>query len=587
MSKTSRNELLAPATKSFYKVREFSTIKELLNQTCELYGERNAFEIKLRDSSKLITFNEYIDDINALGTALLSMGYKGKHLAISANNRYEWCLSYMAIINGIGVAVPIDKELLFPDINGILNTSDSELIFCDKHLLKVLERENMNPDIKIVCFDYEEDTDGILSFSKLLAKGKEMLKAGETEYLDAVIDPDKMCSLLFTSGTTGTAKGVMLCHRNFCFEVKSAMSIVKIYPEDTGISMLPLHHTYESTIILFFAPYCGAKVTFCEGFKYVLKNMKEFSPSIFVAVPLILETVHRRLMQKIKAKPHGEFLFKFGSKVCKVAGMVGIDLRKIFFKEIQEAFGGNMRLIICGAAPIRPEILRDFEAFGIQILFGYGLTECAPLAVMNNDKLHLAESVGLALPGTQAKIIDPDPQTGAGELCVKGQMVMLGYYNNPEATAEVIDEDGFFHTGDLAKLDDKGRVYISGRIKNVIVTENGKNIYPEELEYHLSLNPLVNEVMVYAEESDKGETLVKCSIFPDDEALQEHFGRKDYSDDELQTLFAGVVKEVNHKLPSYKHIRGFKLRKAEFVKSASKKILRFKDENFTDGTGNN
>ena len=586
MNKTNKNELLAPATKSFYKVREFSTIKELLNQTCELYGERNAFEIKLKDSSKLITFNEYISDINALGTALLSMGYKGKHLAISANNRYEWCLSYMAIINGIGVAVPIDKELLFPDINGILNTSDSELIFCDKHLLKVLERDKMNPDIKIVCFDYEEDEDGILSFSKLVAKGRELLAAGNKEYLNAEIDPDKLCSLLFTSGTTGTAKGVMLCHRNFCFEVKAAMSVLKIYPEDTGISLLPLHHTYESTIILFFAPYCGAKVTFCDGFKYVLKNMKEFSPSIFVAVPLILETVHRRLMQRIKAKPHGEFLFKFGSKVCKIAGKVGIDLRKVFFKEIQDAFGGNMRLIICGAAPIRPEILRDFEAFGIQILFGYGLTECVPLAVMNNDKLHLAESVGHALPGTQAKIIDPDPQTGCGELCVKGQMVMLGYYNNPEATAEVIDEEGFLHTGDLAKLDDKGRVYISGRIKNVIVTENGKNIYPEELEYHLSLNPLVNEVMVYAEENEKGETLVKCSIFPDDESLKEHFGESEYTDDDLQSLFADVVKEVNHKLPAYKHIRGFKLRKSEFLKSASKKILRFKDENFTDGSNN-
>lgn len=586
MNKANRNEVLAPATKSLYKVREFSTIKELLQQTVELYGERNAFEIKLKNSTKFITFNEYVNEINALGTALLSMGYRGKHLAVSANNRYEWCLSYMAIINGVGVAVPIDKELLFPDINGILETSESSLIFCDKHLLKVLEREKMNPEIKIVCFDYEEDEDGILSFSKLVAKGKELLAQGKNDYIYAEIDPDKMCSLLFTSGTTGAAKGVMLCHRNFCFEVKSAMSVLKIYPEDTGISMLPLHHTYESTIILFFAPYCGAKVTFCDGFKYVLKNMKEFSPSIFVAVPLILETVHRRLMQRIKAKPHGEFLFKFGSKVCKVAGKVGIDLRKVFFKEIQDAFGGNMRLIICGAAPIRPEILRDFEAFGIQILFGYGLTECAPLAVMNNDKLHLAESVGLALPGTQAKIVDPDPQTGCGELCVKGQMVMLGYYNNPEATAEVIDEEGFLHTGDLAKLDDKGRVYISGRIKNVIVTENGKNIYPEELEYHLSLNPLVNEVLVYAETNEKGETLVKCSIFPDDEALAEHFGEKEYTDDDLQQLFAAVVKEVNEKLPHYKHIRGFKLRKAEFLKSASKKILRFKDENFTDGTGN-
>ena len=226
MANTKRNEILAPVTKSFYKVREFSTIKELLRQTEELYGERNAFELKLKESSRFITYKEYCSEINALGTALLSMGCKGKHLAISANNRYEWCLSYMAIINGVGVAVPIDKELLFPDINGILETSDSKLIFCDKNLLKVLERDKMNPDITIVCFDYEEDEDGILSFSKLVEKGRELVAAGEKSYINADIDPDKMCSLLFTSGTTGAAKGVMLCHRNFCFEVKSAMSVL-------------------------------------------------------------------------------------------------------------------------------------------------------------------------------------------------------------------------------------------------------------------------------------------------------------------------------------------------------------------------
>lgn len=584
MGKARKSEIYAPPTKTFYKVREFNDLKELMRQTKELHGERNAFEIKKRGKSGMqyITYNEYCDEIDALGTALISMGYKGKHLAICSDNCYEWCLSYMAIVNGVGVVVPIDKELLFPDLNGIFEKSETKLLFCDEKLLKILERDKMDPEIQIVCFDYDEDKDGILAFRGLVEKGKQLLRKGNKSYLEAEIDPDAMCSLLFTSGTTGAAKGVMLCHRNFCFEVKSAMGVVKIEPEDCGISMLPLHHTYESTIILFFAPYCGAKVTFCDGFKYVLKNMKEFTPSVFVAVPLILETVHRRLMQKIKAKPHGEFLFKFGSKICKIASKFGVDLRSVFFKEIQEAFGGKMRLIICGAAPIRPEILRDFDAFGIQILFGYGLTECAPLAVMNNDKLHLAESVGLALPGTQAKIIDPDPQTHSGELCVKGDMVMLGYYNNPEETAKAIDEDGFLHTGDLAKIDEKGRIYISGRIKNVIVTDNGKNIYPEELEYHLSLNPLVNEVMVYADANSKGETFVKCSIFPDAEALEE-IGKADCSDEELRGIFSAVIKEVNQKLPHYKHIRDFQLRKTEFLKSASKKILRFKEENFTSG----
>ena len=290
-----------------------------------------------------------------------------------------------------------------------------------------------------------------------------------------------MCSLLFTSGTTGMSKGVMLCHRNFCYEVMSAMGVIKITPDDCGISMLPLHHTYESTIILFFAPYCGAKVTFCDGFKYVLKNMKEFNPSVFVAVPLLLETVHRRLMKAIKNKPHGETLFKVGKVLVKAAAKIGIDLKKVFFKEIIDTFGGNMRLIICGAAPINPQILKDFEAFGIQIIFGYGLTECAPLAIINHDKLHMAESVGVPIPGSEAKILNPDPDTGVGEICVRGGMVMLGYYNNPEETAKVIDEEGWFHTGDLGYVDKEGHYFISGRSKNVIVTSNGKISIPKSL----------------------------------------------------------------------------------------------------------
>ena len=352
------------------------------------------------------------------------------------------------------------------------------------------------------------------------------------------------------------------------------MSVLKIYPEDTGISLLPLHHTYESTIILFFAPYCGCKVTFCDGFKYVLKNMKDFSPSIFVAVPLILETVHRRLMQRIKAKPHGEFLFKFGSKVCKIAGKVGIDLRKVFFKEIQDAFGGNMRLIICGAAPIRPEILRDFEAFGIQILFGYGLTECAPLAVMNNDKLHLAESVGLALPGTQAKIIDPDPQTGSGELCVKGPMVMLGYYKNEEATNAVFDYDGWFHTGDLARVDKDGFYYICGRSKNVIVTSNGKNVYPEELEALLMKEAAVKECMVVESKDDKDNVVVKARIFPDVQTLSQENGNRILSEKEINAFVNEAVRRVNDQVVSYKAIKAVEIMEKEFEKTTTAKIKR-------------
>ncbi len=566
-------------TKPFYEVRQLRDLRDLITQSVDLFGERPAFEVKdFNNNHYNISYNEYYEQINALGTALIDMGLKNEKIAVSADNCYEWCLSYMATVLGVGVIVPIDKELLFDDINDILNIADVKLFFCDKKIYKKLDarKDELKKDLQIVHIRQKKE-DGMTVIEDLLERGRKLLAEGDKRFLEAEIDPDAMCSLLFTSGTTGMSKGVMLCHRNFCFEVMSAMSVVKIKPEDCGISLLPLHHTFESSIILFFAPYCGAKVTFCDGFKYVLKNMKEFNPSVFVAVPLLLETVHRRLMKAIKAKPHGETLFKLGKVLVKAGKKVGLDLKNVFFKEIIDTFGGNMRLIICGAAPINPQILKDFDAIGIQIIFGYGLTECAPLAIINHDRLHLAESVGEPIPGSEAKIINADPVTGVGEICVKGDMVMLGYYNNPEETEKVIDKDGFFHTGDLGYVDKKGRYYISGRSKNVIVTSNGKNIYPEELEYHLAEDILVGECLVLADKNKKGEDIVGARIYPNFEELKEQTGKeaKDFSDRELYDIYEKTVNTVNEKLPAYKKILNFKIRRTEFAKTTTQKIKRF------------
>lgn len=566
--------------KQFYPVREIRDLRDMLNQSEKLYADRPAFEVKTKSGEHYeISYKRYCEEIKALGTALVDMGLKDEKIAVGGDNCYEWCLSYMATVTGVGVIVPVDKELLFDDINQILNVSDVKLFFCDKKIARKLNerKDELKKDLTIVMMHTQKE-EGVLHIDDLVEKGKDLLKSGDTRFLDAEIDPNAMCSLLFTSGTTGMSKGVMLCHRNFCYEVMAAMGIIKIYPEDCGISMLPLHHTYESTIILFFAAYCGAKVTFCEGFKYVLKNMKEFSPSVFVAVPLLLETVHRRLMKAIKAKPHGETLFKIGKVVVKAASKVGIDLKKVFFKEIIDTFGGSMRLIICGAAPINPQILKDFEAFGIQIIFGYGLTECAPLAMLNHDRLHLAESVGEIIPGSEAKILNPD-ESGVGEICVRGDMVMLGYYQNPEETAKVIDEEGWFHTGDLGYVDKKGCYYISGRCKNVIVTSNGKNIYPEELEYHLGTDIRVGESLVLADTNKKGETIVAARIFPNFEELKERYGKdeKDFTDEELHDIFKEVVDSINAKLPPFKAIVDFKIRRTEFVKTTTSKIMRHKN----------
>ena len=568
-------------TKPLYKVRPFSDLRELMDMSKELFGERYAFEVK-RDNGEhyFITYNDYRTEIDALGTALFDMGLAGARIAVAGDNCYEWMLSYISTVVGGGVIVPTDKELGADDICSILVKANVRLLFCDEKILNKISAHK--PDgITLVCFKQKEDADGVLSFDKLVQKGRRLLAAGRTDYQNAPIDPEKMCTLLFTSGTTGTSKGVMLCQRNFCQDVLHTMEVVKIDPEDVGLSMLPLHHTYENTIMLFCAPYSGAKVTFCESFKYALRNMKEFSPSVFVSVPLILETVHRRLLKAIKEKPHGEMKFKVGKALCKAGAKIHIDLKKVFFKEIQDAFGGNMRLIICGGAPIDPQILRDFDAFGIQILFGYGLTECSPLVIINNDRLHLAESIGEPLPGVEAKIDNPN-EMGIGEICVRGPMVMLGYYENEEATREVIDEDGFFHTGDLGRVDSKNHFYISGRSKNVIVTDNGKNIFPEELEYRLGLNEVVADSLVYGGTDKKGKLAVMAKIFPNYAEIKTKLGKEDVTDEEVESVIREAVDKTNRAVPNFKRITQFTIRKTEFIKTTTAKIQRFRKENLQD-----
>ena len=570
-------------TKPFYKVRPFSDLRELMDMSAKLFGERYAFEVKRENGEHyFITYNEYRNEINALGTALFEMGLSRSRIAIAAANCYEWCLSYMTVVCGGGVIVPTDRELGAEDIYGILKKAEVKLLFCDSKILEKIDKEQLS-GVTLVCFKQKEDENGVLSFDALLRKGRRLLSGGKKDYLQAEIDPEALSTLLFTSGTTGTAKGVMLCQRNFCQDVLHTMEVVHIDPEDCGLSMLPLHHTYESTIILFCAPYCGAKVTFCEGFKYALRNMKEFNPTVFVSVPLILETVHRRLLKAIKDKPHGETKFKIGKALCKAGSKVGLDLKEVFFKEIQEAFGGHMRLIICGAAPIDPQILHDFDAFGIQILFGYGLTECSPLVIINNDRLHLAESIGEPLPGVEAKIDNPNEQ-GVGEICVRGPMVMMGYYQNAEATREVIDDEGFFHTGDLGRVDAKNHFYICGRSKNVIVTENGKNIFPEELEYHLSRFPVVSDSLVYGGEDRKGKLSVMAHIHPNYAEIREKLGKEDVTDEEVTEVIQQVVEQTNRAVPHFKRITRFTIRKKEFIKTTTAKIMRFRKENMeTEG----
>lgn len=558
----------------FYEVRDFSTIREMLDQSFELFADRSAFEVKKGDEHYNISYTEYRDQLNALCDALLNMGYYRKKIGVVSDNRYKYALTYMTAICSGNIIVPIDKELMTDDIHGILEAAGCEILFVDKKHKDKIDYDRLG-DIPVYCFDPLEDSEnphGIKSFTELHNRGRELISQGKRLWEEIETDVDALCVLLFTSGTTGVSKGVMLCQRNFIFEVKAAMGVIKIYPEDCGISLLPIHHTFESSIILFFAPYCGAKVTFCEGFKFVLKNMKEFNPSVFVAVPLVLETVHKRILRKIREQKHGEAKFRIGLKLCKAGNRLHLNLSKYIFKEIIDTFGGNMRMIICGGAAVDPQVLDDFNTFGIQIIYGYGLTECAPLAVINHDRLRTTDSIGEPLPGVETKLVDKD-ENGIGELCVKGGMVMLGYYNNPEATAEVMDEDGFLHTGDLVQIDEKGHYHVCGRSKNVIVTSNGKNIYPEELEYHLDGEDCISSSLVEGVENKKGEVQIHAQILPDVEEISLKMGREP-TEKELQSLIRGAVERINERVPAFKHIKSFTIRKDDFERTTAQKIKR-------------
>lgn len=563
----------------FYDIRPIRDFRDMLSQSAKLFADQPAFKLK-NDAGEYydVLYPDFQADVYALGTTLIDLGLQGEKIAVIGHNCYEWCTSYLAVTCGTGIVVPIDKELPACDIENILRVSGAAaILFDEKAAQKVLEnRASLPADFRMISFGEGDAAQGILSLHELLEQGHALLKQGDTRLKDAPIDAEGLGSLLFTSGTTGMAKGVMLSQRNICEDIMSLSGVVKIYPTDQLLSILPLHHTYECSLGFIMILYSGACIAFCEGLRYIVKNMQEIEPTIFVTVPLMLEKMHNRILKTAAKKKGGKLMLGIGKVISNATSALGVDINDKIFGEIQRNFGGRLRMIITGAAAISPEVVRDFKTFGIPVYLGYGLTECSPLVIGNNDRVELPDSVGVPLPGVEAKIINPD-FSGVGEICVKGPMVMLGYYNAPEATADVIDGDGFFHTGDLGTVDENGYYRITGRIKNVIVTKNGKNIYPEEVEYYLNKNPLVAESIVVGEDEDN-ETMVTAKVFPNVDAIREKLKQTSVSKEEIVKALSSVVKEVNKKLPSYKNIKKLVVRENEFVKTTTQKIKRFAEE---------
>lgn len=562
--------------KPLYEVREFHNFRELLNQSEALYGNSPAFKIKNQIGQILdISYTRFKGDVEALGTALLNLGLDGAKIAVAGMNSYKWCMSYLAIGCGVGVVVPTDKELPIDDILNVLTVSESKAIIFDKKFgEKLLEhRDRLPKDLILISMEQQKDKDGILSFDLLLNSGYHLIGKGYSDYLDRDVEGYKMTVLLFTSGTTGMSKAVMLSADNICSDVRAIMGFVNINKGERILSILPIHHTYECTVTFLCCIYGGVTICFCDGLRYITKNLEEYKPNILIVVPLVLEKFYKRIMKAIEKERGGVAKVALGSAITKVAGAARLDVSNLFFGKIKKAFGGSIRLIISGAAGIEPEIIRNMNRFGIQTFQGYGLTECSPIVICNSDKDNKYDSIGKPIPYVEAKIVNPD-ENGIGEICVKGPMVMLGYYKDPEATKAAFDYNGWYHTGDLGRTDKDGHYYICGRCKNVIVTTNGKNVYPEELESMLLKENAVKECIVTGGEDERGNTIVFARIFPDLKAIGETYGNRNITDKEISKAVSDAVKSVNSQVVSYKAVKRFEIVNKEFEKTTTSKIKR-------------
>lgn len=565
-------------SKPIRKVREISNLKDMLEQSAALFADRDAFTLKGENGSyKAVTYKEFKEEVDALGTALIDLGLKDRFIAVIGENRYEWCLSYLAVVNGTGIVVPLDRELPPIEVENLIARSNaSAILFSGKHEKDMRQIALTDSSVEyFINMDAQEDDGRFLSLSKLIQRGFSLLSAGNRNFLDAKIDAEVFNILIFTSGTTDLAKGVMLSHKNIVSDIMSVCSVLYIDETDSTLCMLPLHHTYACTTSFLLMLYNGCRISFIEGLKHIAKNLRETGPTILLAVPLLLEAMYKKVWDSINKQKSTARKVKIALLISNFAyNLLGLDIRRKLFKQIHDNIGGNVRLIISGAAAIDPAVSKGFCAFGITLLQGYGLTECAPIVTVNQEEKFRDDSIGLPLPIDEVMIYKPNKE-GIGELVVKGPNVMLGYFENKLATEKVL-RDGWFFTGDLGKMNKDGFFSITGRKKNVIVTKNGKNIYPEEVEAYLDKSPFIVESMVYGKDDEASEeTFVYAMIVPAMDIIREKLGKQDVTEDEVFRIIDAEVKIVNKSMPLYKRIRRFIVREEEFAKTSTKKIKRY------------
>jgi long-chain acyl-CoA synthetase len=570
-----------------YPSIDYRDLREIFHESARRWEGKPAYLVrrKLGEPAVPRSFRQFSDDVDALGTALVSeLGLSGAFVAVLGENRYEWMVSYLAAVGGTGVVVPIDKELPVHEAALLLaRCGATALLHSGRLSAHVAALRVKAPGVRhFVDMDaVSHAPDGAtLSMSALIATGRARIAAGDRAFLDAPIDREALAVLLFTSGTTSASKAVQLSHRNLCANIRMIQGAIAFGDEDTDLSILPLHHTYEATMLLSLLSK-GATTAFCDGLRYIAQNLREYRPTTLTLVPLIIENLHKKIQDGIRAKPAARALLPALVTSGAALAAVGIDVRRKMFHSLHEPLGGRIRVIVSGAAALDPKVWKSLLGFGFRIRQGYGMTEASPAISNERDRLFRQGSVGVLLPGMSGKIADPDPDSGIGEIWVQGDNVMMGYFQDPVATAATL-QDGWLRTGDLGRFDQDGFLYITGRCKNVIVTKNGKNIYPEELEGLLARSPFIKECLVVGEQPEEGSEAedgckVVAVVVPDLDALRAASHDQTVPVGEaLKAILRGEIRRVNQQVPAYKRIVDLRIRDEEFEKTTTRKIKRFK-----------
>ena len=545
----------------------FKDLRDMIMQTEKKYSDEIAFKMKFRNEVVGIKYSKFIEDIKCLGSYLTTLDLKNKRIGIFSDNRYEWNVSYLAVATSNMIVVPIDKALPQNEFISLVNRAELDVLIYDKKHLPLVEEQKKLSDNPIKYYIGMDD-----DFNQKIEEGKIVFGRKDNKYNKIKIENDKMKFMLFTSGTTSTSKCVMLSHRNICANIEAIADALDVNSNDTMLSFLPAHHTFECTAGFLYPVSVGAKIAFCEGLRHMVDNMKEFEVTAMISVPLLYEGIYKKLWKQIE-KSKKDTQIKVALKASEALLKVGVDMRKQLFKQVHEALGGKIRLLVSGAAAISPEVSKGYNDFGFAMLQGYGLTETSPVVSVERYNHVRKGSVGFPLKKVEVKIDEPDNE-GIGEILVKAPSVMLGYYNDKEATDKVL-EHGWFRTGDLGRLDDEGYIYITGRKKDVIVLKNGKNVFPDEIELQLNKLPCVTESIVYGATLEDGDVELRAKlVYNKDEFVQE-IGIM--QDEEIHDMYMKKIKELNKKMPTYKYIKKIIVTDEPLIKTTTNKVKRFEE----------